>query len=75
VNADPETPLLWVLRDIIGLTGTRYGCRIEICGACTVMIDGQAEKACDKALKEPQSRLAAPGLWAHRQQPHNPAPV
>lgn len=52
VNADPETPLLWVLRDILGLTGTKYGCGIEICGACTVMIDGQAEKACDKALKE-----------------------
>jgi isoquinoline 1-oxidoreductase alpha subunit len=40
-------PLLWVLRDLLGLTGTKYGCGIEICGACTVLIDGQPEKACE----------------------------
>lgn len=39
-------PLLWVLRDLIGLTGTKYGCGIEVCGACTVMIDGQPEHSC-----------------------------
>lgn len=39
-------PLLWVLRDLIGLTGTKYGCGIEVCGACTVMIDGQREHSC-----------------------------
>ena len=39
-------PLLWVLRDILGLTGTKYGCGIEVCGACTVMIDGQREHSC-----------------------------
>ena len=39
-------PLLWVLRDFIGLTGTKYGCGIEVCGACTVMVDGQREHAC-----------------------------
>ena len=43
---DPSMPLLWVLRDLIGLTGTKYGCGIEVCGACTVMIDGQREHAC-----------------------------
>jgi isoquinoline 1-oxidoreductase subunit alpha len=42
-----EMPLLWVLRDLIGLTGTKYGCGIEICGACTVMVNDQPEKACD----------------------------
>ncbi len=42
-----EMPLLWVLRDLIGLTGTKYGCGIEICGACTVWINGQPEKSCD----------------------------
>jgi isoquinoline 1-oxidoreductase alpha subunit len=47
VNVSADTPLLWVLRDILGLTGTKYGCGIEICGACTVLIDGQAEKSCD----------------------------
>ncbi|MEP6809969.1 MAG: (2Fe-2S)-binding protein [Chthoniobacterales bacterium] len=47
VNVPGDTPLLWVLRDIIGLTGTKYGCGIEVCGACTVMINGQAEKTCE----------------------------
>ena len=41
-----EMPLLWVLRDVLNLTGTKYGCGIEVCGACTVMIDGQREHAC-----------------------------
>ena len=43
---NPSMPLLWVLRDLIGLTGTKYGCGIEVCGACTVMIDGQREHSC-----------------------------
>lgn len=43
---DSSMPLLWVLRDLIGLTGTKYGCGIEVCGACTVLIDGQREHAC-----------------------------
>lgn len=46
VTADSETPLLWVLRDLIGLTGTKYGCGIEQCYACSVMVDGQVEHAC-----------------------------
>lgn len=41
-----DMPLLWVLRDLLGLTGTKYGCGIEVCGACTVLIDGQAEHSC-----------------------------
>lgn len=40
-------PLLWVLRDVLNLTGTKYGCGIEVCKACTVMVDGQPEKSCD----------------------------
>ena len=44
--SDGSMPLLWVLRDMIGLTGTKYGCGIEVCGACTVMIDGQPEHSC-----------------------------
>jgi isoquinoline 1-oxidoreductase alpha subunit len=47
VDVEPETPLLWVLRDSIGMTGTKYGCGISQCGACTVHIDGQAAKSCD----------------------------
>ena len=41
-----DTPLLWILRDQLNLTGTKYGCGIEVCGACTVMMDGQPEHAC-----------------------------
>ncbi len=46
VNAADDTPLLWVLRDELGLTGTKYGCGIAQCGACTVHIDGQPTRAC-----------------------------
>ncbi len=49
VNSDPNTPLLWVLRDELGLTGTKYGCGVEICSACTVWIDGSPEKSCDES--------------------------
>ena len=46
VDVDPATPLLWVLRDTIGLTGTKYGCGIAQCGACTVHLDGEVVRAC-----------------------------
>ena len=46
VDAEPETPLLWVLRDNIGLTGTKFGCGIAQCGVCTVHLDGQPVRAC-----------------------------
>jgi aerobic-type carbon monoxide dehydrogenase small subunit (CoxS/CutS family) len=49
VDVEPETPLLWVLRDSIGLTGTKFGCGISRCGVCTVHIDGQAVKSCQTA--------------------------
>ena len=49
VDADPATPLLWVLRDYIGLTGTKYGCGIAKCGACTVHVDGQSVRSCNVA--------------------------
>ena len=46
VDAEPDTPLLWVLRDTIGLTGTKYGCGIAQCGACTVHLNGAATRSC-----------------------------
>ena len=46
VDADPATPLLWVLRDELGLTGTKYGCGVAACGACTVHMDGEPVRAC-----------------------------
>jgi isoquinoline 1-oxidoreductase alpha subunit len=52
VDVDPNTPLLWVLRDSLGLTGTKYGCGIGECGACTVLIDGSAERSCEMPVRE-----------------------
>src|SRR5262247_1183069 len=46
VEANPKTPLLWVIRDHVGLTGTKYGCGAGLCGACTVHVDGRAERSC-----------------------------
>ena len=46
LDVDGDTPLLWVLRDTLGLTGTKYGCGIAQCGACTVLVEGEATRAC-----------------------------
>jgi isoquinoline 1-oxidoreductase subunit alpha len=46
ISAEPSLPLLWVLRDLLGMTGTKYGCGMALCGACTVLIDGQALRSC-----------------------------
>lgn len=46
IDAEPDTPLLWVLREQAGLTGTKYGCGVALCGACTVHIDGVATRSC-----------------------------
>lgn len=52
VAAAPDTPLLWVLRDNLGLTGTKFGCGKGICGACTVLLDGKARRACSTSLSD-----------------------
>ena len=71
VNVDAATPLLWVLRDVLGLTGTKYGCGIEVCGACTVMMDGQAEKSChvDVSSAVGKKVVTIEGLSANRSHP------
>lgn len=46
VDIEPDTPLLWVLRDELGMTGTKYGCGVAQCGACTVLVDGMAMRSC-----------------------------
>jgi isoquinoline 1-oxidoreductase alpha subunit len=51
-DVDPETPLLWVLRDELGLRGTKYGCGMSLCGACTVHLDGEAIRSCSTAVGE-----------------------
>jgi aerobic-type carbon monoxide dehydrogenase small subunit (CoxS/CutS family) len=52
VDVDSDMPLLWVLRDTLGLTGTKFGCGEGVCGACTVHLDGQAVKSCQISVKE-----------------------
>ena len=50
-NTDPDMPLLWYLRDVLRLTGTKFGCGVGACGACTVLIDGKAQRACLTPVK------------------------
>ncbi len=50
IDIEPDMPLLWVLRDILGLTGTKFGCGVALCGACTVHIDGEPARACITAV-------------------------
>lgn len=52
VDVDEDTPLLWVLRDNLGLTGTKYGCGTGLCGACTVHVDGETQNACAMLVSE-----------------------
>ncbi len=52
IDVEGEMPLLWVLRDVVGLTGTKYGCGISACGACTVHINGQAMRSCSLPIKD-----------------------
>ncbi|MFC3678404.1 (2Fe-2S)-binding protein [Ferrovibrio xuzhouensis] len=51
-DVDPDTPLLWVLRDVLNLTGTKFGCGAALCGACTVMVDGVARRSCVTAVAD-----------------------
>ena len=56
VDVSPDTPLLWVLRDTLGLTGTKYTCGISLCGACTVHLDGEATRSCSVPVSEVAGR-------------------
>jgi isoquinoline 1-oxidoreductase alpha subunit len=51
VDVDGDTPLLWVLRDVLGMTGTKFGCGMALCGACTVHIDGVASRSCITSIE------------------------
>jgi isoquinoline 1-oxidoreductase subunit alpha len=56
VEADPDMPLLWVLRDLLGLTGTKYGCGEALCGACTVHLDGNAVRSCVTPVRRAEGK-------------------
>ncbi len=70
-DAAPETPLLWVLRDHLGLTGTKFGCGMALCGACTVHVDGVATRSCVLPLRalEGKTVTTIEGLSADRSHP------
>src|SRR5579859_709146 len=57
VDVPDDTPLLWVLRDTLDLKGTKYGCGVSECGACTVLIDGRREKSCQIAVSEAKGNI------------------
>jgi isoquinoline 1-oxidoreductase subunit alpha len=70
-EADPATPILWVLRDSLGLTGTKFGCGASLCGACTVHLDGQAIRSCVTPISEASGKTITTieGLSANRSHP------
>lgn len=71
VDADPDTPLLWVLRDHIGLVGTKYGCGVAQCGACVVHLDGEAVRSCVTKISRAQGKKVETieGLSANNSHP------
>ena len=56
LDADPNMPVLWALRDILGLTGTKFGCGAGLCGACTIHVDGSPMRGCLTSLKQVQGK-------------------
>src|SRR3979411_1390298 len=67
VDVDSDTPLLWVLRDVLGMTGTKFGCGMALCGACTVHVDGQPVRSCMTPISALTTSNAAQGPRAgHR---------
>ena len=70
-EADPATPILWVLRDTLGLTGTKFGCGASLCGACTIHLDGQAIRSCVTPISDASGKTITTieGLSANRSHP------
>ena len=71
VTVDPDMPLLWVLRDVLGLTGTKYGCGEALCGACTVHLDGHAVRSCVTPVRRAAGKAVTTieGLSQRREHP------
>ena len=70
-DGDPDMPLLWYLRDILEMTGTKFGCGAGLCGACTVHLNGQAVRSCQTSMKEAAGKtvVTIEGLSAHGDHP------
>jgi isoquinoline 1-oxidoreductase alpha subunit len=71
VDVEPEMPLLWVLRDVLGLTGTKYGCGIAMCGACTVHVNGESIRSCSTPVSQVAGKrvVTIEGLSRNRTHP------
>jgi isoquinoline 1-oxidoreductase alpha subunit len=71
IDVPPDTPVLWVLRDTLGLTGTKYGCGMGLCGACTVHLDGEARRSCQTPVSSVGTKkiTTIEGLSADRSHP------
>ncbi|MFN2115306.1 MAG: (2Fe-2S)-binding protein [Anaerolineae bacterium] len=71
VDADPDMPLLWILRDMLGLTGTRYGCGVGVCGSCVVHVDGEPRRSCVTSAETAHGRAVTTieGLSSDRSHP------
>jgi len=71
VEVSPDTPLLWVLRDHLGMTGTKYGCGLGLCGACTVLMDGKAARSCVTPIENVAGKeiVTIEGLSIHGDHP------
>ena len=71
VQVDPDTPLLWVLRDTLGLTGTKFGCGMSLCGACTVHVNGEAIRSCITPVSDVAGKkvITIEGLSSDRSHP------
>ena len=68
--AEPDMPLLWALRDLLGLTGTKFGCGVAACGACTVLVDGAATRSCVTPLAVVQGKAITTIEALGRERPH-----
>ena len=69
VDVPPQMPLLWVLRDTLGLTGTKFGCGMGLCGACTVHIDGQGVRSCSTQISTSLEKRSRPSKDCPRREP------
>jgi len=66
VEAEPDTPMLWVIRDYVGLKGTKFGCGMGLCGACTIHLDGQAIRSCQTPISSLKALLTISIMWFKR---------